>query len=156
MVHRLFCLKPLSAVPPVLGFILTNPIPFESALRSAKASKSNFSPPMYNMALTGSERGDVWIFPTGQDLPLPPLLFHPPPDPPPSSYLCTFFSIVQINIRIFKYALCCCNLVRFNFCINYIVFSTPASYHYWELLCSVAQHKCFILGQGKSAMEQKY
>ena len=75
------------------------------------------------MALTGSERGDVWIFPTGQDLPLPALLFHPPPDPPPSSYLCTFFSIVQINIRILKYALYFCILAPdiepcFNFCIK--------------------------------------
>ena len=107
MVHHLFCLKPLTGVPSVLWFILTDPIPLELALW--RHPKVIFHPPCIEWHWLGL-RGDVWIFSTGQDLPLPPLLFHPPPDPPPSSYLCTFFSIVQINIRIFKYALYCCIL----------------------------------------------
>ena len=119
MVHRLFCLKPLTGVPLVLGFILTDPIPLESALW--RHPKVIFHPPCIEWHWLGL-RGDVWIFPTGQDLPLPALLFHPPPDPPPSSYLCTFFSIVQIDIRIFKYALYCCILAPdIKFCLNFCI-----------------------------------
>ena len=156
MVHHLFCLKPLTGVPSVLGFIqYWYHSPWISAV------KVIFHPPCIEWHWLGL-RGDVWIFPTGQDLPLPSLLFHPPPDPPPSSYLCTFFSIVQIDVRIFKYALYCCILAPdIKPCHNFYIklYSTPASYHYWESLCSVALHKCFILGHnynGTKVLRQEH